>query len=165
VRSLFEEVEPHYEDRALLSYVAHTHDCTRPRPNTGKATDRRGQAARSDEAEGTRWLQARWNGQRDEALGGRMHGRAGAKNRCASRRARSVGPRRGERDHPEGSAVTLQFITKPRGHPRALPRDKPPPRRPCADTGRISRLFSTSWTPTGAGYSAELQLEREAART
>jgi hypothetical protein len=42
VRSLFEEVEPRYEDRALLRYVAHSHDCARPRPNIGKATDRRG---------------------------------------------------------------------------------------------------------------------------
>ena len=66
---------------------------------------------RSDEAEGARWLQARWNGQRDEALGGRMHGGAGAKNWYASRRVESdVGPRRDGRGHSEGSAVTLQFV-------------------------------------------------------
>jgi hypothetical protein len=39
-----------------------------------------------------------------------MHGDAGAKNRYAIRRVRSVGPRRGGRDHAEGSAVTLQFM-------------------------------------------------------
>ena len=39
-----------------------------------------------------------------------MYGDAGAKNRYAIRRVRSVGPRRGGRDHAEGSAVTLQFM-------------------------------------------------------
>jgi hypothetical protein len=38
-----------------------------------------------------------------------MHGRAGAKNRCASRRAGSdVDPRRNGRGHSEGSVVTQQ---------------------------------------------------------
>lgn len=110
MRSLFEEGEPRYEDRALLSYVAHTHDCARSRRNTNKATDRQREADRSNEAEGARWLQARWNGQGNEALGGRMYGGAGAKNRYAIRRVRSVGPRCGGRDHAEGSAVTLQFM-------------------------------------------------------
>jgi hypothetical protein len=65
----------------------------------------------SGEAEGARWLQARWNGQRDEALGGRMHGDAGAKNRYASRSVESdVGPRCDGRGHSEGSAVTPQFM-------------------------------------------------------
>jgi hypothetical protein len=45
----------------------------------------------------------------NEALGGRMHGGAGAKNRYAIRGARSVGPRRGGRGHAEVSAVTSQL--------------------------------------------------------
>jgi hypothetical protein len=90
---LFEEVEPRYEDSALLRCVAHSFDCARARHSASKATDRQREAVRSDEAEGARWLQARRNGQRDEALGGRMHSRAGAKNRYASRRGESdVGP-------------------------------------------------------------------------
>ena len=32
--ALFEEVEPRYEDSALVRCVAHSHDCARPRPNT-----------------------------------------------------------------------------------------------------------------------------------
>jgi len=103
-------VEPLYGDSALLCYVAHYHDCARSRRNNCKAADRQRETVRSDEAEGARWLQARRNGQRNEALGGRMRGGAGAKNRYASRRVRSVGPRRGGRDHAEGSAVTLQFM-------------------------------------------------------
>lgn len=92
-RALFEEVEPCYEGGALLRYVAHSYDCARSRRNTSKATDHQREAVRSDEVEGARWLQARRNGQRDEALGGRMHSRAGAKNRYASRRVESdVGP-------------------------------------------------------------------------
>ena len=63
-------MEPRYEDSALLRYVAHSHDCARSRRNTNKATDRQREADRSNKAEGARWLQARWNGQRDEALGG-----------------------------------------------------------------------------------------------
>ena len=40
-----------------------------------------------------------------------MHGRAGAKNGCASRRAGSdVDPRRNGRGHSEGSVVTQQFM-------------------------------------------------------
>ena len=93
MHALFEEVGPRYEDSALLRYVAHSHDCARSRRNTNKATDRQREADRSNEAEGARWLQARWNGQRDEALGGRMRSRAGTKNRYASRRVESdVGP-------------------------------------------------------------------------
>jgi hypothetical protein len=108
MRALFEEVEPSYEDSALFRYIAHSRACARSRRNTGKATDRRREAARSGEAEGARWLQARRNGQGDEALGGRMHGGAGAKNWYACRRVESdVGPRRGGRGHSEGSAVTL----------------------------------------------------------
>jgi hypothetical protein len=103
-------VEPRYEDSTLLRYVAHSLDCARSRRNTNKATDRRREVNRSNEAEGARWLQARRNGQGNEALGRRMHGDAGAKNRYAIRRVRSVGPRRGGRDHAEGSAVTLQFM-------------------------------------------------------
>jgi hypothetical protein len=79
----FEEVETRYEDSALLRYVAHSHDCARSRRNTNKATDRQREAVRSDEAESARWLQAHRNGQGNEALGGRMHGDAGAKNRYA----------------------------------------------------------------------------------
>ena len=101
---------PRYEDSALLRYVAHSHDCARSRRNNCKAADRQREAVRSDEAESARWLQARRNGQGNEALGGRMYGDAGAKNRYAIRRVRSVGPRRGGRDHAEGSAVTLQFM-------------------------------------------------------
>jgi hypothetical protein len=63
-------VEPRYEDSALLRYVAHSHDCARSRRNTAQATDRRYEAARSGEAEGTRWLQARWNGQRTKLWAG-----------------------------------------------------------------------------------------------
>jgi hypothetical protein len=86
-------VEPRYEDSALLRFVAHSHDCALSRRNTSKATDRQREAVRSDEAEGTRWLQAGRNGQRDEALGGRMHSRARAKNGYASRRVEcDVGP-------------------------------------------------------------------------
>ena len=99
-------MEPRYEDSALLRYVAHSHDCARSRRNTKKATDRQREADRSNKAEGARWLQARWNGQRDEALGGRMHGDTGAKNRHGIRSARPVRSRRGERGHAEGSAVT-----------------------------------------------------------
>jgi hypothetical protein len=110
-RALFEEVEPRYEDSALLHYVAHSHDCARSRRNTSKATDRQREPVRSDEAEGARWLQARRNGQGNEALGGRMHGDAGPKNGYASRRVESdVGPRRDGRGHSEGSAVTSQLI-------------------------------------------------------
>ena len=109
-RAFFEEVEPRYEDSALVCYLAHSDDCACSRRNTGKATDRRREAARSDEAEGARWLQARRNGQRNEALGGRMRGGAGAKNRYASRRVESdVDPRRGGWGHSEGSAVTLRL--------------------------------------------------------
>ena len=108
--ALFEEVEPRYEDSTLLRYVAHSLDCARSRRNTNKATDRRREVNRSNEAEGARWLQARRNGQGNEALGRRMHGDAGAKNRYAIRRVRSVGPRRGGRDHAEGSAVTPRFM-------------------------------------------------------
>ena len=104
-------MEPCYEGGALLRYVAHSYDCARSRRNTSKTTDHQREAVRSDEVEGARWLQARRNGQRDEALGGRMHSRAGAKNRYASRRVESdFGPRRDGRGHSEGSAVTLQFI-------------------------------------------------------
>ena len=103
-------MEPRYEDSALLRYVAHSHDCARSRRNNCKAADRQLEAVRSDEAESAGWLQARRNGQGNEALGGRMYGDAGAKNRYAIRRVRSVGPRRGGRDHAEGSAVTLQFM-------------------------------------------------------
>jgi hypothetical protein len=104
-------VEPRYEDGALLRYVAHSYDCARSRRNTSKATDRQREAVRSDEAEGARWLQARRNGQGNEALGGRMHDDAGPKNRYASRRVESdVGPRRDGRGHSEGSAVTSQLI-------------------------------------------------------
>ena len=40
-----------------------------------------------------------------------MHGRAGTKNRCASRRAEfDRDPRRDGRGHSEGSAVTPQFM-------------------------------------------------------
>lgn len=103
-------MEPLYEDSALLRYVAHSHDCARSRRNNCKAADRQREAVRSDEAEGARWLQARRNDQGNEALGGRMHGDTGAKNRYAIRRVRSVGSRRGGRGHAEGSAVTLQFV-------------------------------------------------------
>jgi hypothetical protein len=60
---------------------------------------------------GARWLQARRNGQGNEALGGRMHGGARGKNRYASRGGveSDVGPRRGGRGYSEGSAVTLQL--------------------------------------------------------
>src|SRR4051794_34523712 len=90
-------------------YVVYSRNCARSRRNTNKAADRRREAVRSDEAEGDRRLQARRNGQGNEALGGRMHCDAGAKNRYAIRRVRSVGPRRGGRGDAEGSAVTLQL--------------------------------------------------------
>jgi hypothetical protein len=94
---LFEEVEPRYEDSTLVRHVAHSHGCARSNRNTGETTDCRREAARSGEAEGARWLQARRNGQGNEALGGRMHG-IGAKNRYATRRAESdVGSRYGGR--------------------------------------------------------------------
>jgi len=48
-RALF---EPRYEDSALFRYIAHSHACARSRRNTGKATDRRREAARSGDAEG-----------------------------------------------------------------------------------------------------------------
>jgi hypothetical protein len=80
-------VDPRYEDSALLRYVAYSNDCARSRRSTSKATDRQRKAVRSDEAEGARWLQARRNGQGNEALGGGMRGGAGAKNRYAIRRA------------------------------------------------------------------------------
>jgi hypothetical protein len=138
-------VEPRYEDSALLRYVAHSHDSTRSRRNTGKTTDRRYEAARSGEAEGTRWLQARWNGQRDEALGGRMHGDAGAKNRYASRRVESdVGPRRDGRGHSKGSAVAPQFMCnllnhhQPSRDHRAVPGHEPLCRQPAANAQRVS---------------------------
>jgi len=108
MRAFLEEVEPRYEASALLSYVARSHDCARSRRNASKATDRQREAVRSVEAEGARWLQARRNGQGNEALGGRMRGAAGANNRYASRRVGSnIGPRRDGRGHSEGSAVTL----------------------------------------------------------
>jgi hypothetical protein len=86
-------MEQRHEDGALLRYVAHSHDYARSRRTTSKATDRQREAVRSDDAEGARWLQARRNGQGNEALGRRMHGDAGAKNRYAIRRVESdVGP-------------------------------------------------------------------------
>jgi len=141
-------VEPRYEDSALLRYVAHSRDCARSRRNTGKATDPRREAARSDEAEGARWVQARRNGQGNEALGGRMYGDAGAKNRYASRSVESdVGPRRDGRGHSEGSAVTPQFMcnlysvtTNQEAIGAALPGDQPPRRQPPADARRLSGL-------------------------
>jgi len=47
-----------------------------PRSKYGprKATDRWRKAARSSEAERARWVQVRWNGQGDKALGWRLHG-------------------------------------------------------------------------------------------
>jgi hypothetical protein len=48
-RALF---EPRYEDSAFFLYIAHSHACARSRRNTGKATDRRREAARSGDAEG-----------------------------------------------------------------------------------------------------------------
>jgi hypothetical protein len=108
-RAFLEEMEARYEDSGLVRDVAHSHGYACSNRNTGKTTDSRREAARSGEAEGARWLQARRNGQGNEALGGRMYG-TGVKNRYASRRGESgVGPGRGGRSHSEGSAVTLQL--------------------------------------------------------
>jgi hypothetical protein len=64
-----EEVEPRYENSALLRYVVHSHACARSRRSASNSTDRRREVACSGEAEGARWLQARRNGQGDEAMG------------------------------------------------------------------------------------------------
>src|SRR5258708_38741305 len=92
-----------YDSNRLVRYIVHFHGCASARRNTGKTTDRWRKAARSGEAEGVSWLQARRNGQGDEALGGRMHV-AGAKNRYASRTVESdVHPRYDGRGRSAGS--------------------------------------------------------------
>jgi len=104
----FLEGEQCYESNRLVRYIVHFHGCASARRNTGKTIDRWRKAARSGEAEGVSWLQARRNGQGDEALGGRMHV-AGAKNRYASRTVESdVHPRYDGRGRSEGSAVALR---------------------------------------------------------